>query len=61
MTPKNRVVGPELRPAGESEGAAQYNGKKYEEMAPAERARLKKESPELHDTLRADAVAREAL
>lgn len=61
VTPKNRVVGPALHPAGESEGAAQYNGKKYEEMAPAERARLKKESPELHDTLRADAVAREAL
>lgn len=42
-------------------GAAQYNGKAFEQMTPAERLKLKKENPELYNTLREDAQARGVL
>lgn len=50
-------------PEGSSGGAAatQHNGKAFEDMKPADRHLLKKQNPELYNTMREDAVSRGAL
>lgn len=53
--------GTQPRIEGNGEGPTQHNGKSYEDMKPAERVKLKKENPELYNTLREDAVARDAI
>jgi hypothetical protein len=62
LTVASRKVGKPHRPPGDSEGgAAQHNGKAFEAMDAVERHQLKKDSPELYETLRSDAVARRAI
>ncbi len=58
-----RVIGSDVRqPAGAGpDPVAQHNGKAFEAMSGTERHALKRESPELYETLRSDAVIRRAV
>jgi len=58
------VAAPVLQPSEGGEqgsGRATHNSKAFEEMKPLERARLKKDNPELYNTLRTDALHRRAI
>src|SRR5690606_4117955 len=46
---------------GSAPTAASHNGKSFEDMDPMEKHRLKRDNPELYNTLRADAVERRAI
>lgn len=49
------------RPDGSSDGPMQHNGQAFETMKPLARHVLKKDNPELYETMRSDAMARGAL